>query len=237
MQPVGFLKKELSSKIAFKGILKKMAMLITIAVGVSLDLIINADGFLRGLVLFFYIGLVGISILENSATIGVPIPDKLRKLNLLIILVLIVISVSGCGEIERSEDKDIPLDGYSYNEQTERYINNTTGVWYIVDENGYKLIPAEQYFDPDRVGPFEAINIADRPDYVWEISEILDITVQPGDTLVEIINPYFMNEHFRINPDWYTKQILELNNIFDSHFIQAGDTLKLPIYIDIGSKQ
>ncbi len=75
----GVFKKELSSKIAFKGILKKMAMLIIIAVGVSLDLIINADGFLRGLVLFFYIGLEGISILENSATIGVPIPDKLRS--------------------------------------------------------------------------------------------------------------------------------------------------------------
>ncbi len=75
----GVFKKELSSKIAFKGILKKMAMLMVIAVGVSLDLIINADGFLRGLVLFFYIGLEGISILENSATIGVPIPDKLTS--------------------------------------------------------------------------------------------------------------------------------------------------------------
>ncbi len=75
----GVFKKELSSKIAFRGILKKVAMLMVIAVGVSLDLIINAEGFLRGLVLFFYIGLEGISILENSATIGVPIPNKLTS--------------------------------------------------------------------------------------------------------------------------------------------------------------
>ena len=161
---------------------------------------------------------------------------KLRKLSFLLILVLIVVSIAGCGEIERSEDKDIPLDGCSYNEQTGRYINDTTGIWYIVDENGYKLLPAEQYFAPNKVGPIEAINIAHRPDHVWELSRIRDVTVQPGDALVEIINPYFMNEHFRISPDWYTKQVLKLNNISDPHFIQAGDTLKLPIYIDIGSK-
>lgn len=59
------------------------------------------------------------------------------------------------------------------------------------------------------------------------------MTVQPGDTLVEIINPYFMNRHFRMNEEWYSKRILELNNITDPRFIRAGDTLKIPVYTDI----
>lgn len=53
---------------------------------------------------------------------------------------------------------------------------------------------------------------------------------------MNIINPYFMNQHFRMNPEWYSKQVLELNSISDPHFIRAGDTLKLPIYVDKGTK-
>jgi hypothetical protein len=39
-----------------------------------------------------------------------------------------------------------------------------------------------------------------------------------------------------MNRDWYSRQVLELNNITDPHFIKAGDTLKIPIYIDRGTK-
>lgn len=180
----------------------------------------------------------------------------MRKITLLIISGLLLIIIAGCGEVETqekvlrdgstsviddagkiaSEDKSKALDGYNYDEQTGRYINDTTGIWYIV-ENGQRIIPPEQYFDPDKGIAIEGIGIANRPDDAWELSEILDITVQPGDTLVEIINPYFMNQHFRMNPEWYSKQVLELNNITDPHFIRAGDTLKIPLYVDIGSKQ
>jgi len=90
------------------------------------------------------------------------------------------------------------LEGYIYDEQTGRYINETTGIWYIV-ENGYKVIPPEEYFDPDKVGIPSGINISNRPDDVWELKEIREITIKSGDTLVDIINPYFMNEHFRMN--------------------------------------
>ena len=69
---------KLSSQTAFKGILKKVTILIVITVAVSLDTAINAEGLVRGLVLFFYIGLEGISILENAARMGVPIPDRLK---------------------------------------------------------------------------------------------------------------------------------------------------------------
>jgi len=123
------------------------------------------------------------------------------------------------------------LAGYIYDEQTGRYINKTTGVWYVI-KDGYKVIPSEEYFDPDKVGIPSGINISNRPNDVWELKEVREITVQSGDTLVDIINPYFMNEHFRMDYEWYAKQVLELNNIADPHFIKAGDTLKIPIYID-----
>jgi len=126
------------------------------------------------------------------------------------------------------------LEGYI--EQTGRYINETTGIWYIV-ENGYKVIPPEEYFDPDKVGIPSGINISNRPDDVWELKEIREITIKSGDTLVDIIKPYFMNEHFRMNYEWYAKQVLKLNNITDPHYIKAGDTLKIPIYIDKGAKE
>jgi len=54
--------------------------------------------------------------------------------------------------------------------------------------------------------------------------------------VVDIINPYFMNEHYRMNYEWYAKQVLELNNITDSNFIKTGDILKIPIYIDKGAR-
>ena len=128
------------------------------------------------------------------------------------------------------------LEGYIYDEQTGRYINETTGIWYIV-ENGYKVIPPEEYFDPDKVGIPSGINISNRPDDVWELKEIREITIKSGDTLVDIIKPYFMNEHFRMNYEWYAKQVLKLNNNTDPHYIKAGDTLKIPIYIDKGAKE
>lgn len=70
--------KKLSSGIAFRGIFKKVTILVILAVAVNLDCVTNADGLIRGLVCFYYIGLEGISILENAAEIGVPIPDKLK---------------------------------------------------------------------------------------------------------------------------------------------------------------
>jgi len=127
------------------------------------------------------------------------------------------------------------LEGYIYDEQTGRYINKITGVWYVV-KDGYKVIPPEEYIDRAKVETIDGINITDRPNDVWKLKEIREITIKSGDTLVDIINPYFMNEHFRMNYEWYAKQVLKLNNITDPHYIKAGDTLKIPIYIDKGAK-
>jgi len=170
----------------------------------------------------------------------------MKHLSFVLILGLVIISLVGCGEAETREklsaddskaiveDKSQALEGYIYDEQTGRYINQTTGIWYIV-ENGHKVIPPDEYFDPDKFDIPSGINISNRPDDVWELREIRDIVVREGDALSAIITKYSAN-HFRMNRDWYSKQVLELNNITNPHFIRAGDTLKLPIYFDVGSK-
>ena len=179
----------------------------------------------------------------------------MKRISLLLVLGLAIISLAGCGEVETrekilpdgskvivdaagkilSEEKVEPLEGYTYDEETGRYVNETTGIWYIV-KDGYKVIPPEEYIDRAKVETIDGINITDRPNDMWELKEVRKITIQSGDTLVDIINPYFMNEHFRMNYEWYAKQVLKLNNITDPHYIKAGDTLKIPIYIDKGAK-
>lgn len=74
----GFKEQELSSDVAFKGILKKVTILIVVTVGVAIDGAVNTQGLIRSMVIFFYAGLEGISILENAGRMGVPIPDKLK---------------------------------------------------------------------------------------------------------------------------------------------------------------
>lgn len=75
----GLKDKKLSSQIAFKGIAKKVAILIIIVVAVLADNLIGINGIMRSLVIFFYAGLEGISILENGSKLGVPVPEKLKE--------------------------------------------------------------------------------------------------------------------------------------------------------------
>lgn len=70
--------KELSSAIGINGIFKKMMILFIIAVAVGIDDITGTDGAIRMLAILFYAGMEGISILENAARLGVPVPDKLK---------------------------------------------------------------------------------------------------------------------------------------------------------------
>lgn len=72
--------KTLSSSIGFKGLGKKILILIIIAVGVSVDNIAGANGIIRSLVIFFYASMEGVSILENATRAGVPVPDKLKDM-------------------------------------------------------------------------------------------------------------------------------------------------------------
>ena len=73
------LEKRLSSDIGFRGIFKKVLILVMVGVGSIIDeYIIGAGGTVRTMVIFFYISSEGVSLLENAAAIGLPIPDKLK---------------------------------------------------------------------------------------------------------------------------------------------------------------
>ncbi len=67
--------KNLSSKTGFNGILKKIAILCVIACAHLLGQTLGIEQ-IRGAVLGFYIANEGISIVENAAALGVPLPKK-----------------------------------------------------------------------------------------------------------------------------------------------------------------
>ena len=73
--------KALSSEIGFKGICKKVMIFILVGVAHLIDLFILQEGTaIRTAVIFFYLANEGISILENSAKLGLPIPKKLKEI-------------------------------------------------------------------------------------------------------------------------------------------------------------
>jgi len=70
--------KELNSNVGFKGLFKKATILIVLIVAVLLDRLLNSDTWVfRTLVAYFYIANEAISLLENSARMGLPVPQKL----------------------------------------------------------------------------------------------------------------------------------------------------------------
>ncbi|MBN3398167.1 phage holin family protein [Clostridium botulinum] len=72
--------KTLSSSAGFKGLAKKIIILIIVGVGVSVDNATSANGIVRSMVIFFYASMEGISILENATRAGVPIPEQLKEM-------------------------------------------------------------------------------------------------------------------------------------------------------------
>ena len=73
--------KTLSSRVGFVGICKKVLIFLLVGVGNILDVYILGDaGVLRSAVIFFYLSNEGISILENTATLGMPYPKKLKDI-------------------------------------------------------------------------------------------------------------------------------------------------------------
>ena len=76
--------KKLSSEVGFRGIFKKILIFAMVAVGHILDTHIlgtAGDGSaIRTAVIFFYLANEGVSLLENAARLGLPIPDKLKEI-------------------------------------------------------------------------------------------------------------------------------------------------------------
>lgn len=71
---------QLSSEVGFKGLVKKLMILVVLIIGVMLDRMLgNGTWVFRTLVCYFYIANEGISLLENVGNIGIPIPNKIRN--------------------------------------------------------------------------------------------------------------------------------------------------------------
>lgn len=71
--------KKLSSSVGFKGIFKKVLIFLMVGIGHALDsYVIGTGSVLRTAVIFFYIANEGLSLTENAAHLGLPIPAKLK---------------------------------------------------------------------------------------------------------------------------------------------------------------
>jgi toxin secretion/phage lysis holin len=69
----------LSSQIGFKGIFKKVLIFLLVGIGHILDTqVIGSGSVLRTAVIFFYLSNEGVSLIENAAHLGLPIPEKLK---------------------------------------------------------------------------------------------------------------------------------------------------------------
>ena len=71
--------KQLSSAVGFKGICKKVLILMLVGLANIVDLhVVGTGSAMRGAVICFYLSNEGLSLLENAAHIGLPVPDKLK---------------------------------------------------------------------------------------------------------------------------------------------------------------
>lgn len=72
--------KTLSSEVGFKGICRKVLIFTLVGIGNIVDVYVLGEiGALRTAVIFFYLSNEGVSLLENAAHLGLPIPEKLKE--------------------------------------------------------------------------------------------------------------------------------------------------------------
>ena len=73
--------KRLSSRVGFKGICSKVLIFTLVGVANIIDVqVIGTGSVLRTAVIFFYLSNEGVSLLENAAHLGLPIPKKLKDI-------------------------------------------------------------------------------------------------------------------------------------------------------------
>ena len=73
----GISNKELSSEVGFKGIAKKIMILLLVGATNLLGQTTGIEG-LRYIVISFYLANEGISIIENASILGLPVPQKIK---------------------------------------------------------------------------------------------------------------------------------------------------------------
>ena len=71
--------KSLSSEVGFNGICRKVLIFLLVGIANVLDVqVIGTGSVLRTAVIFFYISNEGVSLLENAAHLGLPVPEKIK---------------------------------------------------------------------------------------------------------------------------------------------------------------
>ena len=76
---VAIVAKKLSSSVGFKGIFKKILIFLLVGMGHLLDLyVIGSGSVIRTAAVFFYLSNEGVSLLENAAHLGLPVPQKIK---------------------------------------------------------------------------------------------------------------------------------------------------------------
>ena len=72
--------KTLSSEVGFRGICRKVLIFLLVGIANILDVqVIGTGSVLRTAVIFFYISNEGVSLLENAAHLGLPVPEKIKS--------------------------------------------------------------------------------------------------------------------------------------------------------------
>ena len=73
--------KKLSSAVGFKGICKKVLIIMLVGVAHVVDLhVVGTGDALRSAVVCFYLSNEGVSMLENAAHLGLPVPEKMKDI-------------------------------------------------------------------------------------------------------------------------------------------------------------
>ena len=69
----------LSSEVGFRGICRKVLIFMLVGIANILDAdVVGTGSVLRTAVIFFYISNEGVSLLENAAHLGLPVPEKIK---------------------------------------------------------------------------------------------------------------------------------------------------------------
>ena len=71
--------KKLSSEVGFRGICRKVLIFFLVGVANILDVqVIGTGSIIRTAIIFFYLSNEGVSLVENAAHLGLPVPEKLK---------------------------------------------------------------------------------------------------------------------------------------------------------------
>lgn len=71
--------KTLSSRIGFRGLLKKLGYLIIVMLAVLIDRVTGNSGAIHTLVIYYFVANEGLSIIENLSVTNIPIPKVIKK--------------------------------------------------------------------------------------------------------------------------------------------------------------